>query len=168
MLAVIATATAIGGCATHSAARPSSSTKPPQTNAAAASGRATGGDAAACNLVTAADVSTAIGGPMTQLGGEAADCAYANTDHSQQLMVHAFLDQTNMNNLIQQLESTSEHVNGLGDDAFWNGTIDTIFVRKGNRGFTITSTTLGAQTPTNPDAPKAAMVTLATTALSNL
>jgi hypothetical protein len=51
---------------------------------------------------------------------------------------------------------------------FWNGTIDTMFVRKGNLGFTITSTTLGAKTPTDPDAPKAAMVALATTALPNL
>lgn len=73
-----------------------------------------------------------------------------------------------MNNLIQQLDSSSEHVNGLGDDAFWNGTIDTMFVRTGNIGFTITSTSLGAKTPTDPDAPKAAMAALATTALSNL
>jgi hypothetical protein len=80
-------------------------------------------------------------------------------------MVQEFLDQTNM---IQQLESSSEHVNGLGDDAFWIGTIDTMFVRTGTHGFTITSTSLSAKTPTDPDAPKAVMVALATTALSNL
>lgn len=109
-----------------------------------------------------------MGEPMTQPGGGAADCIYtATADQGHQFLVHEFLDQTNMNNLIQQLESSSEHVDGLGDDAFWNGTIDTMFVRTGTRGFTITSTSLGAKTPTDPDAPKPAMVDLATTALSN-
>jgi len=143
---------------------------------AASSGRSTpaaspssGSSAAtACRLVPVSDVTTAMGEPKTQPGGAAADCIYAATaDQGHQLLVHEFLDQTNMNNLIQQLESSSEHVNGLGDDAFWNGTIDTMFVRTGTRGFTITSTSLGAKTPTDPDAPKAAMVNLATTALSN-
>jgi hypothetical protein len=174
ILAIFATVVgAIAGCATHSAAPSSPLTKPAQTNSTATSGQATGrsgsGGAAVCTLVSAVDVSTAFGEPMIQLGGVAADCIYAAyADHSQQLLVHEFLDQTNMNNLIQQLESSSEHVNGLGDDAFWNGTIDILFVRKGNIGFTITSASLGAKAPTDRDAPKAAMVALATTALSNL
>lgn len=125
--------------------------------------------ASAYRLVPVLDVTTAMGEPMTPPGGGgAADCIYtATADQGHQLLVHEFLDQTNMNNLIQQLESSSEHVDGLGDDAFWNGTIDTMFVRTGTRGFTITSTSLGAKTPTDPDAPKPAMVDLAMTALSN-
>ena len=72
-----------------------------------------------------------------------------------------------MNNIIQQFESSREHITGLGVDAFWNGTIDTMFVRTATRGFTITSTSLGAKTPADRDAPKPAMVNLAMTALSN-
>ena len=134
--------------------------------AAATSGGGSGA-ATACSLVTVAAVSTAIGEPMSQVGGAASDCSYSNADHSQQLLVHVFLDQTNMNNTVQQLESSSEHVDGLGDDAFWNGTIDMLFVRKGERGFTINSASLGAKTPDDRDAPKNAMVTLATAAFSN-
>ncbi len=149
---------------TNAAAGTASSSR--STSAASPAG---GGSAvSACRLVTVSDATTAMGEPMTQSGGTAADCIYAATaDQGQQLLVHEFLDQTNMNNVIQQLESSSEHVDGLGDDAFWNGTIDTMFVRTGTRGFTITSTSLGAKTPTDPDAPKPAMVNLATTALSN-
>jgi hypothetical protein len=166
-ISVMVVIAAVGGCAGHSAAPPPSLTRP-QNSSASVSGQATGSGGTACTLVPAASVSNAMGEPMTQLGGTAADCIYAaNADHSQQLMVHEFLDQTNMNNMIQQLESSSEHVDGLGDNAFWNGTIDTMLVRTGTRGFTITSTSLGAKTPTDPDAPKAAMVALATMALSN-
>ena len=126
------------------------------------------GAVGACSLVTVSDVTTAMSEPMTQPGGTAADCIYAATaDQGQQLLVHEFLDQTNMNNIIQQLESSREHTDGLGVDAFWNGTIDTMFVRTATRGFTITSTSLGAKTPADRDAPKPAMVNLAMTALSN-
>jgi hypothetical protein len=162
----------IGGCAAHQATRSSALAKPTQTTSAAVpqttGGSETTGAAAACGLVSAADVSSTIGEPMIQAGGEAADCTYTNADHSKQLLVHEFLDHTNMDNLIQQFESSSEHVTGLGDDAFWNGTIDMMFVRNGGQGFTITSPSLGAKTPTDRDAPKAAMIALATTALSNL
>jgi hypothetical protein len=117
--------------------------------------------------VTAADASTTIGEPMTQTASSAADCVYAGADQSQQLQIHEFVnDPTNMNNMINQLESGSEHVAGLGDDAFWNGTIDTVLVRKGGNAFTIVSPSLGAKTPADPDAPKAGMVALATSALA--
>ena len=172
ILAMAVVVGAAGGCSSHStpsAARsqPARTTPAQTTPAAATSQPPAGGDASACTLVTADAVSTAVGEPMTQTGGEASDCAYANADQSQQLLVHEFPDQTNMNNLIQQLESSSEHVPGLGDDAFWNGTIDVMFVRKGDRGFTISSASLGAKTPSDPDAPKLAMVQLATAALAN-
>lgn len=147
---------------------PAPGTAPSSRSTSAASPSGGSSAVSACRLVSVSDVTTAMGEPMTQLGDDGADCIYAATaDQSNQLLVHEFLDQTNMNNLIQQLESSSEHVDGLGDDAFWNGHIDTMFVRTGARGFTITSTSLGAKTPTDPDAAKPAMVNLATTALSN-
>lgn len=150
--------------ATPAAAGTSSAAEP--TPADSLSGGS--GGIGACRLAGVADVTTTMGEPMTQSGGTASDCIYAATaDSSQQLLVHEFLDQTNMSNLIQQLESSSEHVDGLGDDAFWNGTIGTMFVRTGTRGFTITSTSLSAKTPSDPDGAKAVMVNLATTALSN-
>jgi hypothetical protein len=160
--------TGIGGCSAGSEAQRPSPTRPPQTGSATTSGQAAVSDTGtACNLVTAADASTTFGEPMTQTAASVADCVYASADQSQQLQLHEFVnDQTNMNNTIQQLESTSEHVTGLGDDAFWNGTIDTMFVRKGDRAFTIVSPSLGAKTPADRDAPKAAIVALATSALS--
>ena len=149
---------------TRAAAGTPSSSSPPSV--AAAGGAA--GAGGSCRLATVSDVTTVMGQAMTQSGGTAADCIYAApTDPGQQLLVHEFLDQTNMSNFVNQLEPGSEHVDGLGDDAFWNGTIDTVFVRTGSRGFTITSTSLGAKTPNDPDAAKAAMVNLATMALSN-
>ncbi len=158
---------AVFGASQPSPATPAQATPAQTTPAAATSQPPGGGDASACALVTADAVSTAVGEPMTQTGGEASDCVYANADQSQQFQVHVFLDQTNMNTVIQQLESSSEHVPGLGDDAFWNGTIDIMFVRKGDRGFTLSSASLGAKTPSEPDRPKLAMVQLATAALAN-
>ncbi len=147
---------------------PAPGTAPPSRSTSAASPSGGRSAVSTCRLVPVSDVTTAMGEPITQPGGGAALCIYAATaDQGHQLLVHEFLDQTNMDNLIQQLESSSEHVDGLGDDAFWNGTIDTMFVRTGTRGFTITSTGLGAKTPTDPDAPKPAMLNLTTTALSN-
>ena len=170
MLAVLAAGALVGasgGCGTHPTTTPWSATQPSHAAGAAATSGGASGATTACSLVTVDAVSTAIGEPMSQVGGAASDCSYSNADHSQQLLVHVFLDQTNMNNTVQQLESSSEHVDGLGDDAFWNGTIDTVFVRKGERGFTINSASLGAKTPDDRDAPKNAMVTLATAAFSN-
>lgn len=160
----------LAGCssATIDPSKGESGAKSPTESSPAASPAGGTSATGACRLASVADVTTAMGEPMTQPGGTASDCIFAATaDSSQQLLVHEFLDQTNMNNLIQQLESSSEHVDGLGDDAFWNGTIGTMFVRTGTRGFTITSTSLSAKTPSDPDGPKTVMVNLATTALSN-
>jgi hypothetical protein len=59
-----------------------------------------------------------------------------------------------------QLESSSEHIDGLGDDAFWNSTLDMVFVLKGDRAFSVTSPSL-ANLAGDPQASNPAMVGLA-------
>jgi hypothetical protein len=55
----------------------------------------------------------------------------------------------------------SEHLDGLGDDAFWNATIGTVFVRKGTRAFSFSLPSFANLTD-DPAAVKSKMVTLAT------
>jgi hypothetical protein len=63
----------------------------------------------------------------------------------------------------RQVESSGQHVTGLGDDAFWT-VAGNLFVQKGNRGFTITLPSLALTSRTAP--PK--IVTLAAAALARL
>jgi hypothetical protein len=164
----------LAGCSTASPATPgalgkpaSQSTAATAPSAGASAAAAAGTTGAACDLVSPADVSTAVGKPVTVALGSEYDCAYAGDDASQQLIVHIFADQTNMNNLVQQIELISTHIDGLGDDAFWNGVTGTMFVRSGTRGFTISTNYVPARNLSDPAGAKAAMVTLATTALSH-
>jgi hypothetical protein len=63
----------------------------------------------------------------------------------------------------KQAEPGSEHLRGLGDNAFWT-TAGTVFVQKSNRGFSITMPSLAL---TSRNAPPA-IVALATAALARL
>ena len=65
--------------------------------------------------------------------------------------------------LMMQLESGSDHMAGMGDDAFWNGTVGTMFVRKGNRGFSLALPSLSNLTA-SPAAIQSRMSTLASEA----
>ncbi len=65
-----------------------------------------------------------------------------------------------------QLESSSEHIDGLGDDAFWNATLGMVFVRNGDRAFAVTSPSL-ANLSADPQATNPVMVGLAKIVLRN-
>ena len=60
----------------------------------------------------------------------------------------------------------SDHLDGLGDDAFWNPTLGTVFVKKGTRGFSFSLPSF-ANLTANPAAVKDKMVALAHEALTN-
>jgi hypothetical protein len=127
----------------------------------AESGGDSGTDAAACQLLGEADVSTAMKQPMKVAGGAgSAICEYAATaDPSVLLAVQVFATRQDAS-LYTSTEASSEHIDGLGDDAFWNSTLDMVYVRKGERSFAVTSPSLANLTG-DPQASKAAMVALA-------
>ena len=87
-------------------------------------------------------------------------CTYsAADDPSVVLAVQTFASRAEMAT-DTQIESSSEHIDGLGDDAFWNSTLDLVFVRKGDRAYAITSPSF-ANLVGDPQASKSAMVDLA-------
>ena len=93
-------------------------------------------------------------------GAGAAICEYAATaDPSVLLAVQTFASRAEMAT-DAQLEPSSEHVDGLGDSAFWNSTLDMVFVRTGDRAFAVTSPSLANLTG-DPQASESAMVDLA-------
>ncbi len=131
-------------------------------------GAGSGADAIACQLLGEDDVTTAMKQPMKVVGGAgSAICEYAaKADPSVLLAVQTFATQQDAS-LYTQVESSSEHIDGLGDDAFWNSTLDMVFVRKGERGFAVTSPSLANLTG-DVQASKAAMVALAKIVLNKL
>jgi hypothetical protein len=145
-----------GGAAAASAAAAAGSD---DTNDAAA-----GSDAAdsgsACGLATVAEISAGASKPMKLTGGAGTICTYGAVDDPGFFMyVQVYNDKDSMATETQ-IESGSDHIDGLGDDAFFNSTGGVVFVRKGTRGFSFTLPSL-ANLTTSPDAIKANMVTLA-------
>ena len=128
---------------------------------------ANAGSASGCRLVTAADVSTAVGQPMTQVdAGTPTACLYGSADQSEQVFVSIFPDVATMAAAVD-LNAPTEQIDGLGDQAFWSGLSGTIFVRKGDRAFKINDPDLAIAHTSDPNVPKAAMTQLATIALRN-
>jgi len=128
---------------------------------------AVAGSSSGCRLVTAADVSTAVGQPMTQVDpGTPTACLYGSADQSEQVLISIFPDVATMTAAVD-LNAPTEQIDGLGDQAFWSALSGTIFVRKGDRAFKINDPDLALAHPSDPNVPKAAMTQLATIALTN-
>lgn len=137
-----------------------------EANAATASGIAALGSSdtgSACNLATITEISAGAGKTMKAVGGEGDICVYGAADDPGFFIYAKVYDDTASMDTMTQVETGSDHLDGLGDDAFWNGTIGTVFVRKGTRAFSFALPSL-ANLTSNPDAIKANMVTLATAA----
>jgi hypothetical protein len=133
--------------------------------AGATDGATDGGKA--CHLATTAQISTAAGKPMQSVGG-AGDivCTFSAVDDASFAMSVAIYNDEASMATIKSVESGSEHLAGLADDAFWNPTIGAVFVQKGSRGFSFTLPSFANLTD-NPAAVKSNMVTLAQEALTN-
>jgi hypothetical protein len=138
-------------------------TAPPGTgsDAATATSAASG---SACGLLSEGDVTAAMRQPMEVSGDGGASCSYSATaDPSVLLYLQTFATQAEAAT-DAQLEPSSEHIDGLGDNAFWNPTLDMVFVQVGERAFAVTSPSL-ANLADNPQASNPAMVGLAKIAL---
>ena len=151
---------------------PSPGAPSPATDASSAPGSAVPasadvGSSSACRLMTAADVSTAVGQPMTQVDAGAPNaCLYGSADRSEQALIMIFPDIATMTAAVD-LNGATEQIDGLGDQAFWSGFSGTIFVRTGDRAFEINDPDLAIAHPSDPNVPKAAMTQLARIALRN-
>jgi hypothetical protein len=113
--------------------------------------------------VTVTEVTTATGKPMAPGKGAEDFCSFSATgDPSLVVYLQVYSDAVSMG-VAKKIESGGQRITGLGDDAFWS-VAGTLFVQKGNQGFTITLPSLALTSRTAP--PK--IVSLATAALARL
>ena len=125
------------------------------------------GDSDSCTSVVTKDaVGQAAGFPVANLAGAGGVCYFQAADPSNYLVVWVFGSQDAMAGMLA-IESSSEHVDGLGDDAFWSGAGGILFVRKGDKGVELQDPDFILTVDSNT-APRDAMVTLAQSALPNL
>jgi hypothetical protein len=170
-IALAVSLSACGGSSTASPAAsggapPASKAAAPAASAAPSTGNAGDASGAACALVTADEATTAVGKPMHLTGGTDTICTFGEVaDPSLFIYVQIYADEASMATPKQLEGAGGEHIDGLGDDAFWQGTAGMIFVQKGSRAFSFTLPSL-ANLTSSPDAIKANMVTLATAALA--
>jgi hypothetical protein len=121
--------------------------------------------AAACSIVTSDAVGLAGGFTVAASSGTDSICVFQNADKSKSLTVKLDRSQADMS-LMLQLEPGSEHIAGLGDDAFWTGT-GLLFVRKGDHALELLDPDL-AGIGSSGTAFRDAMITLARAALPNI
>jgi hypothetical protein len=167
-LLVVALGACSGSAATPPPANPpaaAASAAIGTTGSVAAPGSNAGGAAgSACGLVTVDEVVAAAGQPMAMSGDGGSICTFsAAADPSFVMYVQVYNDKPSMG-MMMQVEIGSDHLPGMGDDAFWNATLGTVFVERGSRGFSVALPSL-ANLSTTPAAEKANMVTLAQAAL---
>jgi hypothetical protein len=141
---------------------PASAAADAATDAPAEGGGTT---ADACTIVTHDDVATATGFAIATTSGTAGICYYQNADPSQYLVVQLFGSRADMASMTE-IEPGSEHIDGLGDDAFWAAVGGILFVRKGDHAAEFVDT--GFSFGSGSTAARDAMVTLARTALPKL
>ena len=175
LVLTIGAALLIGACSGSSPAAPTAAgQQPPLASqpgadasvASEASSGGSGGGDACTSVVTSDAVGQAAGFPIANVSGAAGICYFQAADPSKYLVVWVFGSQAAMAAMLQ-IESGSEHVDGLGDDAFWSGAGGILFVRKGDKGIEFQDPDFVFTADTNT-APRDAMVTLARTALPNL
>jgi hypothetical protein len=125
----------------------------------AAAGSDVAESGSACDLATVAEVSAGAGKPMKLTGGADTICAFGAVDDPSFFMyVQVYNDKASMATPLG-IEDGSDHIDGLGDDAFFNKTAGMVFVRKGDRGFSFTLPSL-ANLTTDPAAIESNMIAL--------
>ncbi len=121
-----------------------------------------------CGLVTKDEVATAVGFSIATAMGAGGTCIFQNVDPSQLLALQLIDGQSNMS-LYLSMEDSSEHIAGLGDDAFWQGTAATLFVRQGDQALVmLIQAWVMTSDPATDNAHRDSLVTLARIALANL
>lgn len=131
------------------------------------------GTSAACSLFTDAEMTTAAGrtinkhdGVDSSLMGQSI-CTYQGTDLSTPISVMIFYNQKAMQ-LYLSTEPGAEHIDGLGDDAFWNSTLASLFVRKGDHGLQIVASNQGLLSDADSSAIRDGFKRLATSAVPKI
>ncbi len=171
-LLTIGVAVVLGACSGSSPAVPAggASQQPAGASQGAAASSApvagSGGSDSCASVVTKDAVSQATGFPIATTSGAAGICYFQAADVSKYLIVWVFNSQEAMGPMLQ-IESGSEHIADLGDDAFWAGAAGILFVRKGDHGVEFQDPDF-VFTPDTNTGPRDALVTLARTALPNL
>lgn len=121
-----------------------------------------------CGLVTKDDVATAVGFSIATAIGAGGTCIFQNVDPSLVVALQLINGQSNMS-LYLSTEEGSEHIAGLGDDAFWQGAPATFFVRKGDQALVLNvQPWVMTSDPATDHAHRDSLVTLARIALANL
>lgn len=133
------------------------------TAAPGAGGDSTG---AACTIVTKDAVATAVGFAINSVSGVDSICYFQNADLSKYAVIKLYANQADMADMLQ-IETGSEHIAGLGDDAFWVPVAGILFVRQGDHAMQI-SDSEGALTAGSDASLKASLTTLARAALPKL
>jgi hypothetical protein len=157
-------ATSVAATNAASAQATTAATATDTTSAAAptgTSGAANAHPGSACALVTIDEVTAAAGKTMHMTGDGGNICAFSAVDDPSFLIYLQIYGDVSSMALLKEVEPGSEHLAGLGDDAFWNATTGTVFVQTGTRAFSVVSPSLSG----TPDAIKAKMLTLAKAAL---
>jgi hypothetical protein len=157
----LAACSSSGGTASNHSAQPAGVSHPSSAAGTPAAGSSAAASGSACALVTVSEVTAATGKPMAAGNGAGNICVFSATaDPSLVVYVQIYPDTPSMGTP-KLNESGSEHLHGLGDDAFWTAA-GTVFVQKGSQGFSIAMPSLAL---TSRNAPPA-IVTLATAALA--
>jgi hypothetical protein len=168
-IALVLGLAACGGGSSRSAdpAAPAAKTSTPSgATPAGASDPSEDASGSGCSLATVDEITAAAGRAMSMSGGAGGICVFsAVADASFTIYAQVYTDQPSQASMTQLENSGSEHLDGMGDDAFWNAVAGTVYVRSGGRAFSFTLPSL-ANLTTSPDATKAKMVTLAQAALS--
>ena len=119
----------------------------------------------ACTIVTKDAVSLAMGFPVGLVAGAGPICTFQTADSSHLLAITIYHSQADMA-LMLQLEPGSDHVVGLGDDAYFAGGGDILFVRQGANAIEILDADLMGSAVGS--APRDAFIALAREALPKL
>lgn len=118
----------------------------------------------ACTIVTKDAVSQAMGFPVALVSGAGLICIFQTADSSHNLAITLYHSQADMG-LMLQIEPGSDHVAGLGDDAFFAGG-EILFVRQGDHAIEILDADYFGSAVGS--APRDALIALARAALPKL
>ncbi len=143
-------------------------TQPTASSTPAASNVDEGQTDPVCALVTKDQVATAVGFSIATALGAGGTCIFQNVDPSQVFALQLIDGESNMA-LYLSIEASSEHVAGLGDDAFWQGAAATMFIRQGDQALVLVDQSwVMTSDPTTDNAHRDSLIALARIALANL
>jgi hypothetical protein len=136
-----------------------------QTSAESSNTAVTNGDA--CKLLSETDVSAAMKQPMKIADGAGSDLCIFTSPADPNVLIEVETFATRELAIVYSSPGpNSEHIDGLGDDAFWTPSLNMMYARKGEQSVIVKSA-VPANLTGDPQAWKADMVALAKLVLAN-